>query len=51
MYRYSLTWWGKKVFSQPAVVQVLPLKTMRDACNFHHRCTSTMRDKMRGEKT
>ena len=38
--------WGKKVFSQP-IVQVLPLKKMRKACNFHHRYTSTMTDKMR----
>jgi hypothetical protein len=28
-------------------VQVLPLKKMREACNFHHRYTSTMTDKMR----
>ncbi len=39
--------WGKKVFSQPPIVQVLPLKKMREACNFHHRYTSTMRDKTR----
>ncbi len=39
--------WGKKVFSQPPIVQVLPLKNMREACNFHHRYTSTMRDKIR----
>ncbi len=39
--------WGKKVFSQPQIVQVLPLKKMREACNFHHRYTSTMRDKIR----
>ncbi len=39
--------WGKKVFSQPPIVQVLPLKKMRKACNFHHRYTSTMRDKIR----
>ncbi len=42
--------WGKKVFSQPPIVQVLPLKSMREACNFHHRYTSerqTMRDKIR----
>ncbi len=38
---------GKKVFSQPPIVQVLPLKKMREACNFHHRYTSTMRDKIR----
>ena len=37
--------WGKKVFSQPPIVQVLPLKD--EACNFHHRYTSTMTDKMR----
>ena len=24
--------WGKKVFSQPPIVQVLPLKKMREAC-------------------
>ncbi len=34
---------AKKVFSQPPIVQVLPLKKMREACNFHHRYTSTMR--------
>ncbi len=40
--------WGKKVFSQPPIVQVLPLKKMREACNFtNHRYTSTMRDKIR----
>ncbi len=39
--------WGKKVFSQPPIVQVLPLRKMREACNFHHRYTSTMRDKIR----
>ncbi len=39
--------WGKKVFSQPPIVQVLPLKKMKEACNFHHRYTSTMRDKIR----
>ncbi len=39
--------WGKKVFSQPPIVQVLPLKKMREACNLHHRYTSTMRDKIR----
>ncbi len=39
--------WGKKVFSQPPIVQVLPLEKMREACNFHHRYTSTMRDKIR----
>ncbi len=38
---------AKKVFSQPPIVQVLPLKKMREACNFHHRFTSTMRDKIR----
>ncbi len=37
--------WGKKVFSQPPIVQVLPLKKMREACNFHH--SSTMRDKIK----
>ena len=41
--------WGKKVFSQPPIVQVLPLKKMRDACNFHDRYTSTMRDRMGGK--
>ncbi len=41
------TQWGKKVFSQPSIVQVLPLKKMREACNCHHRYTSTMRDKIR----
>ena len=28
--------WGKTVFSQPPIVQVLPLKKIREACNFHH---------------
>ncbi len=44
---YLLVQWGKKLFSQPPIVQVLPLKKMREACNFHHRYTSTMRDKIR----
>uniref|UniRef100_A0A4W5Q7I5 Fibroblast growth factor 7 n=1 Tax=Hucho hucho TaxID=62062 RepID=A0A4W5Q7I5_9TELE len=39
--------WRKKVFSQPPIVQVLSLKKMREACNFHHRYTSTMTDKMK----
>ena len=39
--------WGEKVFSQPRIVQVLPLKKMREASNFHHRYTSTKTDKMR----
>uniref|UniRef100_A0A4W5K8H9 Huntingtin interacting protein 1 related n=1 Tax=Hucho hucho TaxID=62062 RepID=A0A4W5K8H9_9TELE len=44
---YSHLQWGKKVFSQPPIVQVLQLKKMREACNFHHRYTSTMTDEMR----
>ncbi len=47
----SFIQWGKKVFSQPPIVQVLPLKKMREACNFHHRYTSTMRDKIRKKNT
>jgi len=39
--------WGQKVFSQPLIVEVLLLRMMREVCNFHHRYTSTMRDKMR----
>ncbi len=39
--------WGKKVFSQPPIGQVLTLKKMREACHFHHRYTSTMRDEIR----
>ncbi len=46
IYIYIYIQWGKKVFSQPPIVQVLPLKKMREACNFHHRFTSTMRDKI-----
>jgi len=42
--------WGQKVFSQPLIVQVLLLKLMREVCNFHHRYTSTMRDKMKEKK-
>jgi hypothetical protein len=34
---------AKKVFSQPPIVQVPPLKKMREACRY----TSTMTDKMR----
>jgi hypothetical protein len=40
--------WGKKVFSQPPIVQVLPLKKMRPI--IYHRYTSTMTDKMSKEK-
>ncbi len=47
LFIYLYIQWGKKVFSQPPIVQVLPLKKMREACNFHHRYTSTMRDKIR----
>jgi hypothetical protein len=43
--------WGKKVFRQPPIVQVLPLKKMREACNFHHRYTSTRTDKIRKQKS
>ena len=39
--------WGKKVCSQPPIVQVLSLKKLREACNIHHRYTSTMTGKMR----
>ncbi len=49
IYIYIYIQWGKKVFSQPPIVQVLPLKKMREACNFHHRYTSTMRDEIRKE--
>ncbi len=51
IYIYIYIQWGKKVFSQPPIVQVLPLKKMREACNFHHRYTSTMRDKIRKKKS
>ncbi len=51
LYTYIYTQWGKNVFSQPPIVQVLPLKKMREACNFHHRYTSTMRDKIRTNKS
>jgi len=36
--------WDQKVFSQPLIEQVLLLRMMS---NFHHRYTSTKRDKMR----
>ena len=32
--------WGKKVFSQPPIVQVLPLKKMSEACIFQKPVTS-----------
>ncbi len=51
IYIYIYIQWGKQVFSQPPIVQVLPLKNMREACNFHHRYTSTMRDKIRKKKS
>ncbi len=38
---------AKKYLVREPIVQVLPLKKMREACNFHHRYTSTMRDKIR----
>jgi len=41
---------GQKVFSQPPIVQVLPLKKRREACNLHHGYTSTMKDKIRRKK-
>ncbi len=50
LYIFTEVQWGKKVFSQPPIVQVLLLKN-REACNFHHRYTSTMRDKIRKEKS
>ncbi len=39
LYIYIYIQWGKKVFSQPPIVQVLPLKKMRESCNLHHRFT------------
>ena len=42
---------GQKFFSQPPIVQLLPLKKMREACNIHHRYTSTMRDQMGGKES
>ncbi len=44
---YIYIQWGKKVFSQPPIVQVLTLKKMRETCNSHLRYTSTMKDKIR----
>ena len=38
---------AKKKFSQPSIVQVVPLEKIREACNFHHRYASTMSYKMR----
>jgi hypothetical protein len=43
----SYVQWDKIVFSQPPIVKGFPLKKMREACNFHHRYTSTMTDKIR----
>ncbi len=43
IYIYS----GAKKYLQVPIVQVLPLKKMREACHFYHRYTSTMRDKIR----
>uniref|UniRef100_A0A3B4B872 Immunoglobulin V-set domain-containing protein n=1 Tax=Periophthalmus magnuspinnatus TaxID=409849 RepID=A0A3B4B872_9GOBI len=45
---YILCTVGQEVFIQPRIVQVLPLKKMREACNFHYSFTSTMRDRMGG---
>ncbi len=47
---YLYIQWGKKVFSQLKKKKknyFLPLKKMREVCNFPHRFTSTMRDKIR----
>ncbi len=33
MWLYVDLQWGKKVFSQPPIVQVIPLKKVREACN------------------
>jgi len=41
---------AKQKCSQPLIVQVLLLRITREVCNFHHRYTSTMRDKMRKKK-
>ncbi len=38
---------GAKSISQPPIVQVLPLKKMREACNFHHRYTSNYERQIR----
>ena len=51
-FKSTLTYSGaKKGFSQPPIAQVLPLKKMREACNFHHRYTSIMTEKMREKKS
>jgi len=47
LYKAVYIQWGQKVFSQSVIVQVLLLRMMREVCNFHHRYTLTMRDKMR----
>ncbi len=46
IYIYIYSGAKKYLVSQP-IVQVLPLKKMREACNFHHRYTSAMSDKIR----
>lgn len=43
--------WDKKVFCQPLIVQFLPLKMFTEVCNFHHRHTSAVRDRMCGGVT
>ena len=42
--------WGKNVFSQPPIVQVLPLKKMREACNFHHHSSIFNYDRQNEKK-
>lgn len=37
----------KKVFGQPPIVQLVPLTEMREVCNFHHRYTSSVRDRIK----
>ena len=43
----NTTYSGAKKYLVSHQLQVLPLKKMGEACNFHHRDTSTMTDKMR----
>lgn len=41
---------GKKVISQPPIVQVIPIKMITEVCNFHHKYTSTRERHNRGKK-
>ncbi len=51
IYTHTYTYSGAKKYLVSHQLCKFSLKKMREACNFHHRYTSTMRDKIRKKKS